>query len=290
MFTTAIYMLNYIKASIRRKLARRVTKEYPPKVSIFNLDEFGDVEFANWTNPLVAPLQLSSDMTAFFKQFIKPGDLVIDIGANIGDTTVPMALCAGVSGLTLGFDPNPYVFKILQANASLNKDKTNIIPVPCAISRQEEDFYFISSEASFANGGISPTRESRHGKFICPQKIKGVNLKIFLENNYAAWLPRLSFIKIDTEGYDKEILKSIGDLIAGYKPVIIAESFGRASNDAKMELFEVVDGLDYDIFHFEDFNITAKVQPVTRKEDMTKFKHTINIYALPRNHTSANLS
>ena len=53
-------------------------------------------------------------MVDFYKKCIKKGDFVIDIGANVGDTTVPMAIAAGAEGLTLGFDPNPYVYKILE--------------------------------------------------------------------------------------------------------------------------------------------------------------------------------
>ena len=120
-------------------------------------------------------------MVDFYKKCIKKGDFVIDIGANVGDTTVPMAIAAGAEGLTLGFDPNPYVYKILEKNASLNRDKTNIKPHCLAISTEEDSFYFISSEASFANGGIATTKESKHGKFIYPEKINGVNLMQFLK-------------------------------------------------------------------------------------------------------------
>lgn len=270
-----------IKESFRRKIARRITKEYPPKVETFFLKDIGAVEFANWDNPLVTSLHLDLNMVAFFKQFINEGDFAIDIGANIGDTTVPISLAAGVTGLTLGFDPNPYVFKILQKNASLNKDKTNIEPIPYAISEQEEEFYYISSEASFGNGGISITKESKHGKFIYPQKIKGVNLKNFLEKNYKNRLSKLTFIKIDTEGYDKEILKSIRDLISVYKPTIIAECFGKSSNNDKIELYEVIEQLGYDIYYFEDFNIKTKIQKMIQKNDITNYKQTINIYATP---------
>lgn len=275
-------MFNYIKASFRRKIARRITREYPPKIDTYHFKDFGPVEFANWTNPLTSPIPLNEDMIAFFKQFIKNGDLVIDIGANIGDTTVPMALCAGTSGLALGFDPNPYVFKILQTNASLNKDKTNIAPQPYAISQQEEEFYFISSEASFGNGGISPTPDSKHGKFVYPQKIRGVNLHKFLKENYNEWIPKFSFIKIDTEGYDKEIIKSISDLLTACKPTVVAESFGKASDEAKMELYEVIEQLGYDIFYFGDFNIKAPVVKLNDKKEMIHYRNTINVYAVPK--------
>ena len=259
-------MINYIKKALLRKKARRVTQIYPYRIDKFNLEREGLIEFANWENPLIESKDVTQSQVDFFGKFIQKGDFVIDIGANIGDTTVPMALAAGKEGLTLGFDPNPYVFTILEANSKLNKDKANILPVLNAISTKEEEFYFISSEATFANGGISPTKESIHGKFICPDKIKGVNLFDFLKNNHKDRLNKLSFIKIDTEGYDKEILKSIADLIQEYKPNIVAESFGKSSNEAKEELFNVISKHGYRLFYFEDFAMEAKTQETTTGE------------------------
>ncbi len=274
-------MINYIVRSFKRKVARRVTKEYPPIVNTYELTDDGPVQFANWDNPLMHQFVLTQANIDFFRKFIKPGDLAIDIGANIGDTTVPMGMAAGKKGLALGFDPNPVVFKILEKNASLNTDKTNIVPVKCAISKEEESFYFVSSEASYSNGGISPTKDSTHGKYVYPEKIQGINLTSFLEKNYPDKLDKLSFIKIDTEGYDKEIIKSISDIIARHKPVIIAESFGKNSDDAKMELFRVIEKHGYDIFYFEEFDINARTEAISSEKQMTKWSDTINIYAVP---------
>lgn len=279
-------MINYFKESLRRKKARRITKEYPPKVSAFNLPEDGLIEFANWDNPIMHQFVITQSTINFFRKFISEGDLAIDIGANIGDTTVPMSLATGINGITLGFDPNPYVFKILKKNASLNKGKSHITPIPFAISTTDEEFYFISSEASFSNGGISPTKESTHGKFVYPHKIKGVNLSEFLEKNYKQWIDKLSFIKIDAEGYDKEIIKSIANLIIKTKPVIVAESFGNSSNDAKMELFQVIQQHNYDIFYFGDFDMNTEIIKIKKKEEMLNWKGTINIYAVPINLSS----
>lgn len=273
----------YFKESFRRKKARRFTKEYPAKIDSFELKDEGKIDFANWDNPLVIPKEITQDMVDFFKKFIKKGDLAIDIGANIGDTTVPMALAAGSTGIALGFDPNPFVYKILEINASLNKEKQHIIPLPYAITVDDEEFYYVSSEASFANGAISPTRESVHGKYIFPDKIKGINLQSLLEKNYNDKLSNFSFIKIDTEGYDKEILKSISDLIQKYKPVIVAESFGNSVPEAKEELYNVIEKHGYEIFYFEDFDINAKVIKIENSQGMNQWKKTINIYAVPKN-------
>ncbi|MGN6264177.1 MAG: FkbM family methyltransferase [Ginsengibacter sp.] len=272
----------YFKESFRRKKARRFTKEYPARIDSFKLKDEGKIDFANWENPLVISKQITQDMVDFFKKFIKKGDLVIDIGANIGDTTVPMALAAGNTGIALGFDPNPYVYKILEINSSLNKEKQHIVPLPYAITVDDEEFYYVSSEASFANGAISSTKESMHGKFIFPDKIKGVNLQSLLEKNYNNKLDSFSFIKIDTEGYDKEIIKSLSGLIQKYKPVIVAESFGKSSPKAKEELYNVIEKHGYEIFYFEDFDVKANIIKIEKSQEMNRWKNTINIYAIPK--------
>ena len=271
-----------IKRKIVKKIARRVTKEYPAIIKTIPLSQEGVIQFASWSNPLVKPFTITQNMVDFFKRFVKPGDLAIDIGANIGDTTVPMALAAGPAGLVLAFDPNPMVFKILEQNARLNPGKQNIRPFLFAITQEEAEFYYISSEASFANGAISPTRQSQHGRFIYPHKIKGIKLEDFLETQFPDRINRLSFIKIDAEGYDKEIIKSIRELILRYKPVVVAESFGKATYEAKIELYDVLAGMDYDIFQFDDFYADTRVEQITSGREMARQKHKIDIYGTPK--------
>ena len=276
-------MFEGVKRKLSKRKARRITQEYPYNVDSFNLTSEGKIEFANWSNPLVKPVSIDQPLVDFFKKFIQKGDLVIDIGANIGDTTVPMALAAGASGLTLGFDPNPLVYKILKKNASLNPDKQRIIPLQHAITVREEEFFYVSSEASFGNGGISSTEKSHHGKFVYPEKIKGINLEQYLESNHPDQVSKLTFIKVDAEGYDKEILKSISGLLKKHQPFIIAESFGKSSASEKAELFDVVHKLGYEVFYFEDFHVDTSVIKITNGQEMSRWKKTMNIYCVPEN-------
>jgi FkbM family methyltransferase len=275
-------ILNYFKESFQRKKARRVVQEYDAKIDRFTLKDGEVIEFANWKNPLVEQIVISQGMIDFFAKFIKQGDLVVDIGANIGDTTVPMALAAGKSGTTLGFDPNPFVFKILKINAELNKHLHNIVPLPFAISVEEAEFYYVSEEASFGNGAISTTKDNSRFKFTHPEKIRGINLKKYLEEHYASQIGKLSFIKIDTEGYDKEIIKSIPDLIEKYKPVIVAECYRKSSDEDKTELFNCISQFGYDLYYFKDFDADTTTAPIQSSKDLIAYKKTINFCAVPK--------
>ncbi|KAA0989993.1 FkbM family methyltransferase [Dyadobacter aurulentus] len=273
-------MLEYLEKWLTRRRARRQFSEYAHVIDTFQLVEEGMISFANWKNPLIKPKTISQGEVNFFKQFIKKGSLCIDIGTNIGDTTVPMALAAGNAGTTLGFDPNPYVFKILEINASLNKDKTNIVPLPYAITKVEGEFSYASSEASFGNGGIANEIVEDHGAFQLSSKIKGIRLEDFLRKNYASMLPKLSFIKVDVEGADKEVIVSISNLIREFRPVLIAECFPKSTVQERAELFRIVSELGYDLYYFSDFCENAEVVKVVEAKDMNKWK-MFNFYALP---------
>jgi FkbM family methyltransferase len=273
-------LIEYIKRKLLLKKARRVFDEYPTIVNDFSLSVEGKVQFANWVNPLMKPKSVTQSEVNFYKKFIPKGSMAIDIGTNIGDTTVPMALAAGKEGLTLGFDPNPHVFKVLQANAMLNKEKTNIIPLPYAIVDVPGEFYYTSSEASFSNGGITKEPSKFHGRYSLSTKIKGIILEDYLESEFPHWLPKLAFIKIDAEGYDKEIIISMHSLIEKYKPVVVSECFTKMNKPERDQLFDSIASRGYDLFFFEDFDENAAVIPLT-KNDMMRWKN-FNFYATPK--------
>lgn len=273
-------MLEFLEKWLTRRRARRQFSEYSHVIDTFQLAEEGMISFANWKNPLIKPKTISQGEVNFFKKFIKKGSLCIDVGTNIGDTTVPMALAAGNTGITLGFDPNPHVFKILEINASLNKEKTNIVPLPYAITKEKGEFNYASSEASFGNGGISNEIVEDHGAFQLSTKIKGIRLEDYLRQHYASMLPKLSFIKVDVEGADKEVIVSISDLIREFHPVIIAECFPKSTIQERADMFRTVSELGYDLYYFSDFHEAAEIVKIEQEKDMNRWK-MFNFYALP---------
>jgi FkbM family methyltransferase len=272
-------MLKYIKNSFKRKIARRVTKEYPVRIDTFNLKEYGAIQFANWINPLVDERIITDKNIGFIKKFLQKGDVAIDIGANIGNVSITFSIITGKDGATISFDPNPYVYKILKINSELNPGLINIQPYNYAITDEPGEFFYNSSEASFNNGGISKQKESVHGKYALSHKITGIKLESFLEKHYSEKLNKLRLIKVDTEGSDKEIIKSIKDLLKKYKPALIAECFGKLTMDERFEYFDMLTSLGYSLFHFSDFTDDAVITPLTIKEDMMKWKH-FDFYAI----------
>ena len=275
-------IFSYLKQSFARKKARRVFQQYDIRVDKFTLTNGEEIEFANWLNPLVKPKEITLHEMNFFRQYIPEGSLAIDIGANIGDLTVSMAMAAGADGLVLALDPNPHVFRVLEANAALNRGKANIVPLQFAATEEETLFYFASSDASMGNGGlISDLDDNRHGKFKLKDPIRGVNLGKYLQEHYTNWLPKLSLIKVDVEGLDYYVLRSLEPLLEKYHPVIITEVFHDISVEMREDTFKLLKKYGYKLQDLGDFHTEAPMpaRPVNTLEDMPKMGKTSNLIA-----------
>jgi FkbM family methyltransferase len=271
-------MFEYLRKKLRKHTAKRIFKEYDHKIVEFNLPAYGIIKYAQWLNPLERPKTITESKINFFRKFVKPGDWAIDVGAHTGDTPIPIALAAGPTGNVLALEPNPYIFKILKINCDLNAGKINITPLNFAATATDGEFYYNSSEASFNNGGISQEATNRHGKYSLQTKVKGVNLENYLKKNHPQDLRKLSFVKIDTEGYDVEVLKSLVNIIREYKPAIVFECFGKLTREERENLYEWVAQLGYTLYYFQDFAVNTETKKLA-KGDMMNWKH-FDIYAV----------
>lgn len=275
--------LDFVARKIEKAKSKASLHEYGYQIKSFNLKQEGKVEYARWMHPYEQPKNITQDMVNFFRQYTKSGCLAIDIGAHTGDTTVPMALATGPLGIVLGLEPNPYVFRILQKNSDLNKNKTNIIPLNFAATDQDGEFEFNYSDASYCNGGYFQSLQNQKHGHSHVLRVQGKNLEKYLKESYGNILSKLCLIKIDAEGYDKEIIKSLKNLIVTYKPHIISECNKNLTEEERDDLFSVLDGMGYDVYKMEGFSDELKPVPIKKSSEMMNWQH-FDIVAVPRSN------
>lgn len=264
-----------------RKKNKNIFREYGYMVKNFHIEGIGNVQYAQWLHPSEKSKTIDSSNIEFFAKISKKGSLLIDIGAHTGDTALPMALAAGINGKVIAFEPNKYVYKILEVNASLNKEHTNIIPLCRAITREDGEFIFNYSDASFCNGGyLSRISNKRHGHNYELQ-VSGINLERYLMKHYENDLERLSLIKIDAEGYDKEIIKSMPNIIDKYKPNLLIECFKKLNKTERSDLFDTIADHGYTLYAVEDFTSIENIIRLGKKDILGKKQ--IEILAMAEN-------
>lgn len=129
---------------------------------------------------------------------IRPGDLVIDCGANIGEFSI---ICAQEGARVVAFEPDPTEFAALKRNA----EGREITAVNCALWKQDAEMTFYDSNEHGDSSLIDPGRSDR-SLTVQARRLDGV-----------AELPAegpVRFIKLEAEGAEPEILQGMTETLA----------------------------------------------------------------------------
>jgi len=226
-------------------------------------------------------------------KFIKTNSNTIDIGAHSGDTVIPLFLAGSDYGKfktkVLAIEPNPIVREICELNATKNiSDNISIKVLPYAITEKDnEDVVLFDHGNEMCNGGIIHDGFSEELKNMLNNihnkigvNVVGMTLKTICETNFTQEeLKNLSFIKIDTEGYDREIIKSSKDFLNEHKPVVFMEWFDFYNNEESQKLFNVINDINYIPFNpvtLELANVENKIWDllIIHKDDVENLKKT----------------
>ena len=155
----------------------------------------------------------------------------------------------------ISFEPNPAVFEVLEKNSQLNP---NIYPFNYAISDEEGPLTFHYSDEGFCNGGFATRTQFGIGVtgHVVPIDVWAVNFNKFIKENNIE-LTNVSLIKIDAEGHDKDILKTLTDVILTHKPVLITEIYNGLNYLEMQDLLDTIHSLGYRAYDEEvnKFNI-----------------------------------
>lgn len=222
-------------------------RTYGSVIETYDLPRDGRIAVAEWLHPSAkrgAPSQAWVDQ---LRRVLRPGDVAIDIGAQTGDTTLPMALAVGPTGLVLALEPNPYVFPVLERTATLNPAKLHIVPLMFAAMRADGEYEFQYGEPGFSNGGFHEGMSKwLHGSAFT-LRVRGRNLQDFLRREHPELIPRIRFIKVDAEGFDLAILNTLDDLIRERRPYLQVEMFAlrKSPPHYRRELYDYLVGHGY---------------------------------------------
>ncbi len=264
---------------------KQKTKTYGHRVDRFQLEKDGEVEFANWEHPHCAPKSVTQEGIDALREFLKPGDSAIDIGAHIGDTTVPIALAVGGKGCVFGFEPNPKVYQILKVNAGLNLGQMRIIPLPYAASENSCKLTFTYSDSGLCNGGEHRGLSRWKHAHAFEIEVDGLNAEKLLREQYPDEVKKLKYVKTDAEGGDLYVLQSIAGLIDEFRPFIRSEVYKHTTAEQRRDLFQFFLERGYSVYEYEEAGPTLKGKALSL-EDVQQAAH-YDIFAVPPQAVSA---
>lgn len=163
-------------------------------------------------------------------QILEPGDIAIDVGANIGTHTVPMARKVGQDGGVLAIEPQRLVHQALCGNVALN----GLVNVVCVIAAA-------GAAQDRTRLPLFDPREELNWAGVCARDYdEGEETEVITLDSLA--FERCKLIKIDTAGMEAEVLAGAKGLIARCQPVL----FVTANNaEGEPETLGLLEALDY---------------------------------------------
>jgi len=202
-----------------------------------------------------------------FQQICHPGDIVVEVGANIGAHTIVLARRVGAQGRVYAYEPQHVVFQTLCANMALNSI-TNVECIHAAAGTEAghvkiPDIRY-DMEGNF--GGVSVD------SFAKGREVAVVTLDDALDIN------RCRLIKIDAEGMEHQILCGAGQTIATHRPTLHVEN---DRIDRSAELIELLWSYDYQLA----WHITPLFNPdnfAGESEDIYPRLVSVNMIGVPK--------
>jgi FkbM family methyltransferase len=146
-------------------------------------------------------------------ELARGGDVVIDVGANIGETLLNLAQRTGIAGKVIGFEPNPLVYNKCLRNLELNPSLKNISVHPVALGNREEELFLEERDAR--NKGMNSISASGAGEIV---KVTTLDKFIQQEN-----ISTIRLIKIDVEGFEMNVLSGAEQTILRFHPKMFVE-------------------------------------------------------------------
>ena len=148
------------------------------------------------------PKNIISKRKRFYAQFIKKGDLVFDVGANVGNRIDPLL---GIGSKVVAIEPQKNCIHFLKWRFG---SRIEIVQMGAGASEEVKDF-FVSNEStisSFSTDWIEAVKNNRFNKFHWNNPIK-VQITTLDKLIQKYGVP--NFIKIDVEGYELEVLQGL---------------------------------------------------------------------------------
>lgn len=183
---------------------------------------------------------------AFFRRYLKPGDVVVDVGANVGTLTCLAAVLVGSAGQVFAIEPHPRIFNYLRTNIPLNR---------------LENVHVFNVALGTENGEVTFSNRRGDVKNSVTSEKKGIRVPLRRLDQLPLPQTPIQLLKIDVEGYEPLVLQGAAGILNRVECIYFEcstdyEEFGYRAND-------VLDFLSAHGFHVFSLREHHSLSPVS---------------------------
>jgi FkbM family methyltransferase len=141
----------------------------------------------------------------FLQRFLRPGDVVADVGANIGGYALLAASLVGPKGTVVAFEPDPYNIDRFRRQLQRN-DLSQLRIVEAAVGANDTTLFLKAGKDSLSN--------------IVVLAHEGIPVRGVSLDTYFSRLQPPIFVKVDVEGYEEPVVRGALSLIYSGFPLV----------------------------------------------------------------------
>ena len=189
---------------------------------------------ALWINP-----NYYRPANVFFSDYLKKGDKVIDIGANIGTVTIEASKKIGDSGKVYSIEPHPQIYKYFIGNIRLNRLK-NVKTFNFALGNKDGTIFFSNKHSDDQNSIIT----NKNGIRVKLKKLDDLEINEDF----------IDLIILDAIGYEKFVVEGGKDILKRTKCVHfpVLEKFFKNFDYTYKDIFKIIENLGFKIYEFTE--------------------------------------
>jgi FkbM family methyltransferase len=175
-------------------------------------------------------------------EFVRPGNIVWDIGANVGLFAFSAAHKAGSAGQIVAVEPDTWLIQLLRQTAKLQApNSASVTIVPCAIASSVGLRTFCVAARSRSANYLAEYGSTQTGGEAERQTVVSLTLDLLLDH-----FPAPDVLKIDAEGAELEVLTSGRKLFTSKRPTVLCEVSSEAAKAVTVFLagfsYQLLDG------------------------------------------------
>ena len=147
-------------------------------------------------------------------RLIDPGDLVVDVGANVGYMTNLSAFRVGATGRVVAVEPHPEIYEELKANVALlsaSRSRGRIDTMRTAVSDVSGEAFIVDSRGFAGNRGSA---QLHVGEDSPPDGLPRHRVSVRTLDDILATASSVGVLKIDVEEHELQVLRGAGSLLA----------------------------------------------------------------------------
>lgn len=156
------------------------------------------------------------EVSRLINRMLRPGQVAIDIGANVGMHSVIMANRVGPTGHVVVFEPDPHPMGRLRRNMALNGIDW-VTTVEAAVSARSETRTFYLHDDTIGNFANASLVAANVGKQTASVEMQVVSIDEWMRDNP---LPRVDVVKLLAQGEEYNALQGMRGLIERDRPKI----------------------------------------------------------------------